>query len=391
MTHSSHLHGFDHELITPTPLLHRPFVPAIGRANFKQQPSDFIVKEIMPTKLTGQGEHLWIYLCKVGMNTAFVAKLLAEWANIPLRDVGYSGLKDRHAKTYQWFSLRLPKRQLAAMDFDEFAKPKLNEHESLTVLTHHWHDKKLHRSTHKFNDFIITLRHLTGDKAAIDAQLALIRQQGVPNYVGQQRFGHDGDNLNKASLFFDKIGQSSKPYKPSKKDMDKHSLYLSGARSAMFNAMLSERVRLGTWNQAISGDVFNLDGSHSLFVERVSDEIRQRVTEQDIHPTAPLFGVGELKNRDESLALYQAIIHQEAFGLFRQGLVKVGVKMAYRPLRLRLFDLDWTWQDDTLTLAFRLPSGAFATSVLFVLCDELRDAHDVISDKSPDTHHATAL
>lgn len=360
----------------PNHILCRPFTPAIVFANFKCRPTDFIVKEIMSTHFTHKGEHLWLYVCKTGMNTAFVTKLLAEWANIPLRDVGYSGLKDRHAQTYQWFSLRLPKRTMGTMDFQAFAKPHLHQSETLEVISHHWHNKKLHRGTHDLNEFIITLRQVRGDRQAIDAQLDLIRQTGVPNYIGQQRFGKDGGNLEKAKIFFDKILQTAKPYKPFKKDMDKHSLYISSARSVMFNAMLSQRVKLGLWHEAMSGDVFNLDGSGSIFAGEMSDDIKRRLAEQDIHPTAPLFGVGELKNRDESLALYQEILNQDEFDLLKQGLLKVGVKLAYRPLRLRILDLKWRWQsDDELILSFKLPSGAFATSVLFTLCDELNDDH----------------
>ncbi|WP_228157705.1 tRNA pseudouridine(13) synthase TruD [Moraxella bovis] len=158
--------------------LHRPFAPAIISADFKTYPTDFIVKELMTVDFSGQGEHLWVHVCKVGMNTAFVAKLLADWAGIAMRDVGYSGLKDRHAQTYQWFSLRLPKRGMPALEFDECVKNHLKEGESLTLIAHHWHDKKLHRGTHKANAFTITLRQVAGEISAINAQLTHIKQAG---------------------------------------------------------------------------------------------------------------------------------------------------------------------------------------------------------------------
>ena len=353
------------------PAPHRPFAPAIISADFKTYPADFIVKELMDVDFSGQGEHLWVHVCKVGMNTAFVAKLLANWANICIRDVGYSGLKDRHAQTYQWFSLRLPKRGLPTTAFDEFIKEYLKEGECLTLITHHWHEKKLHRGTHKANAFTITLRQVTGEISAINAQLAHVGQMGVPNYVGKQRFGHDGDNIHQAKVFFEKICSSGKPYKPFKKDTDKHSLYVSSARSMIFNALVSKRVQLGCWDKAISGDVFNLDGTGSIFCADIDDEIIRRVAEQDIHPTAPLFGVGELKNSDESLRIYQSVLTQDEFELFKNGLLKVGVKLTQRPLRLRIYHLDWQWSDNNLTLHFELPTGSFATSVLFAVCEHL--------------------
>lgn len=351
----------------------RPFTPAITHATFKHTPHDFIVKEIMDIEYTHDGEHLWLHVCKVGMNTAFVAKLLADWASIGVRDVGYSGLKDRHAETYQWFSLRIPHRQMPDTDFHEFIKPHLQEHESLTILAQYWHNKKLNRGTHKFNEFTITLKQVSGDKIAIDEQLKLIQKTGVPNYFGEQRFGIDGNNIDKTKLFFEKLLASNKPYKPFKKELDKHSIYISTAKSVIFNALLSKRVALGNWDKAVAGDVFNLDSTGSIFASAIDGEIIQRINDKDIHPTAPLFGVGEMRNTDESLAIYDNMLNQEAFNIFKQGLLKVNTKLSYRPLRLCVHELDWHWQDDDLVLKFVLPSGTFATSVLFAICEDLQE------------------
>lgn len=351
----------------------RPFTPAIAHATFKHTPHDFIVKEIMDIEYTHDGEHLWLYVCKVGMNTAFVAKLLADWAGMGVRDVGYSGLKDRHAETYQWFSLRIPHRQMPDTDFHKFIKPHLQEHESLTILAQYWHNKKLNRGTHKFNEFTITLKQVSGDKTAIDEQLQSIQTTGVPNYFGEQRFGIDGNNIDKTKLFFEKLLASNKPYKPFKKELDKHSIYISTAKSVIFNALLSKRVALGNWDKAVAGDVFNLDGTGSIFTSAIDGEIIQRINDKDIHPTAPLFGVGEMRNADESLAIYDNMLNQEVFNIFKQGLLKVNTKLSYRPLRLCVHELDWHWQDDDLALKFVLPSGAFATSVLFAICEDLQE------------------
>lgn len=101
--------SMDMAAITDTAQLPQPASPPMMQATYKANAEDFVVHEVLPLDLTGEGEHLWLHIQKLGMNTAFLAKLLAEWADIPLRDVGYSGLKDRHAITTQWFSLRIPK------------------------------------------------------------------------------------------------------------------------------------------------------------------------------------------------------------------------------------------------------------------------------------------
>ena len=181
---------------TDTAKLPQPTQPPLRQATYKAYATDFVVNEILPLDFTGEGEHLWLHIEKLGMNTAYLAKLLSEWAEIPLRDVGYSGLKDRHALTTQWFSLRLPKKQLPE---SEFAPLDIGVNESLTILAQQWHNKKLNRGTHRANQFIITLRDIQfadleatvseqdlsakkSDKSAVEQHLANISTTGVPNY-----------------------------------------------------------------------------------------------------------------------------------------------------------------------------------------------------------------
>ena len=142
---------------TDTAQLPQPIQPPIQQATYKAHATDFIVNELLPLEFTGEGEHLWLHIQKSGMNTAYLAKLLSEWAEIPLRDVGYSGLKDRHALTTQWFSLRIPKKQLPT---SEFAPVDIGADELVTILDQQWHNKKLNRGTHRANQFVITLRDI---------------------------------------------------------------------------------------------------------------------------------------------------------------------------------------------------------------------------------------
>lgn len=122
------------------PLLY-PQTPTIARAIYKTYSQDFIVEEQLTIDFSEQGEHLWLQLQKTGLNTAYVARLLAQWAQIPVKDVGYSGLKDRHAVTTQWFSLRLPHKHLPAADFAQFMATTLADGERITMLAQHWHGK----------------------------------------------------------------------------------------------------------------------------------------------------------------------------------------------------------------------------------------------------------
>lgn len=354
----------------------QPYTPCICNAQFKQTPQDFVVKEIINIDFSGQGEHLWLYIKKTNVNTNFVAKLLAHWANIAVCDVGYSGLKDRRAVTYQWFSLRIPKQQPPAVAFDVFLHAQsLNADESIVLLHQHWHHKKLHRGTHKSNHFTITLNQVIGNTALIDEQLSIIKEKGVPNYFGHQRFGINQNNIEQSQHFFEKQLRSNAPYKPHKKDMERHSLYISTAKSLIFNRILSKRVLLNNWDTPIKGDVFNLDGTGSIFTADIDDTLDERLKTGDVHIASILFGGGKRHSSDEALNIENAVLACADLTTFWQGLLKIGSQLSHRPLRMIPKQLTWHWQNDTLTLSFYLPSGAFATSLLDTISTELTHAH----------------
>ncbi|MDO4895839.1 MAG: tRNA pseudouridine(13) synthase TruD [Moraxella sp.] len=345
-----------------------PYAPTIKQATFKACADDFVVHEIMNIDFDHQGEHLWLFIQKTNLNTEFVARLLAKWTNITPNDVGFSGLKDRQAVTYQWFSLRLPKKQLPPSSFEGFAQAFLNDDESLNVIQQHWHGKKLHRGTHKANHFNITLKSVVGDKTSINEQLKLLQTQGVPNYFGEQRFGKNGNNLSQSTRFFEKLLGTDKPYRPHKKDRHKHALYISTAKSTIFNALLAKRVQMRCWDKPINGDVFNLNGTRSVFCADIDDTIRQRMTTGDIHPAGILYGTGKRLASSWALALENDVLAE--FKLLVDGLSKIDAKLDHRPYRLMIDELIWQWQDDTLTLSFTLPTGSFATAVLFAISDD---------------------
>ena len=83
--------------------------PAL-QARIRTTPEDFRVDELPGFEPSGSGEHLLLTVEKRGINTAFAARRLAEWAGVGEMAIGYAGLKDRHAVTRQRFSVHLPKK-----------------------------------------------------------------------------------------------------------------------------------------------------------------------------------------------------------------------------------------------------------------------------------------
>jgi tRNA pseudouridine13 synthase len=317
-----------------------------GRIRSEQQ--DFRVDEVLGFERSGSGEHLFLLIEKRGANTAWIAKQLAKWAAIAPMGVGYAGLKDRHAITRQWFSLHLPKRIAPATPFED---------PEATVIEQTWHNRKLPRGALKGNRFHLRLRAVEGEAAAIEQRLTDIAAGGVPNYFGAQRFGREGGNLDAARDMFG--GR--------RVDREQRSILISSARSAIFNALLAERVKRGDWDRLTQGEVCMLDGSHSVFgPEPITDALIERARLIDIHPTGPLWGSGALRCTGALAELETACA--DAFAELRAGLESVDLKQERRALRLPVRELIWRLEDaHTLNIEFFLPAGAFATSVLEAL------------------------
>ena len=305
-------------------------------AAIRTKPSDFHVSETLGWDFSSDGEHDYLWLQKTSANTEWVARQLARHADVPARDVGFAGLKDRHAVTTQWFSVpRWHAPDWSALDV-----------EGVEILDVQRHNRKLRRGAHERNVFRIVLR---GDgigrhSAELAERMALIRRQGVPNYFGKQRFGRDGSNIELADVWA--AGRRMPRHK--------RSLAISTVRALLFNEQLDARVRAGTWNVLLPGDTANLDGTGSVFdVGEVDDVLRARLEAMDIHPAGVLAG--------ENSALGPET--------WQKALDAARAEQGWRSFRLPVRDLDWSTEPDAVTVSFSLGRGAYATAVLREICD----------------------
>ncbi len=317
-------------------------------AQVRACPEDFRVDEQRDGEPDGEGEHLLLHIRKRNRNTDEVARALARCARVRARDVSYCGLKDRVAVTTQWFSVWLPGKP------DPDWSPILGE--DLELLSQVRTRRKLQRGGLRGNQFTLVLREVQGDRAALEERLATVVEHGVPNYFGEQRFGREGSNLAAAEAMFG--GRRVK-------DRHRRGLYLSAARSLLFNEVLAARVRDVSWGRALPGEALQLAGSRSFFVaEDIDDEIAARLASGDVLPSGPLWGRGELPSVAAARAAEEAVL--ATHGDFREGLEKAGLKQERRALRLPVADLGWQWLDggQDLQLTFSLPAGCYATAVL---------------------------
>jgi tRNA pseudouridine13 synthase len=316
------------------------------RARFKAEVEDFEVDELLGFEPTGAGEHVFLRIEKRGANTGWIAGRLARIAGVAPVAVGYAGLKDRHGVARQHFTVHLPRQ--AEPDWSPLAA------DGARVLMATRHRRKLPRGALAGNRFRIALRAVQGDAQAAQARLAAIAAGGVPNYYGEQRFGRAGGNVAAARAMF--AGR--------RVERAQRSILLSAARSHLFNTLLALRVQDGSWQQALEGDVFQLDGRGSVFGPEPIDEVlRQRVAIGEIHPTGPLWGTGPLRSTASVADREAAVAGAEPE--LAAGIVAAGMAQERRALRLRVKALVANWPSpDQLVLGFELPAGTYATVVL---------------------------
>ncbi|WP_346839394.1 tRNA pseudouridine(13) synthase TruD [Microbulbifer sp. SAOS-129_SWC] len=288
-------------------------------ADFRTQPEDFVVYELAAPSITDSGEHVYLHIRKRGANTGWVAQQLAQLAGVQTRDIGFYGLKDRHAVTTQWFSVWLG--QKAAPDWTA-----LNSGE-VELLQHGRGARKLRRGEHAGNRFAIRLRNVRGDSDAAQAVLAQV-SGGVPNYFGEQRFGRDGGNLDLARRLAEEGGRCRRSDK---------AFAMSAARSWLFNRVLAERVRTGRWQQPLDG-------------------------EPQEEPTGPLWGRGR-NPATAAVAELEAEVLAD-WASWCDWLEHCGLSQERRPLALVPAAFSHEWTGDDLRLEFALPGGGFATALL---------------------------
>lgn len=314
-----------------------------GTGRLRADPEDFRVGEVLGFEPGGGGEHLWLWIVKRDANSEDVAAEVARCCGVSRRQVGYSGRKDRHAETRQWFSVHLP--GVADPDWAAEATPNWRVEHAVR------HPRKLRTGTHRANAFRLRIRDFDGDRELAETRLTSIAESGFPNYFGPQRFGRNGENLARARAAL--AGGRRRL----------SGMQLSAARSWLFNLVLDRRVTGNSWCRALPDDALMLAGTHSMFRCRGDeDDLEARLEAHDIDPTGPMWGRGEAVAGPDAIARERTWLEDEV--ALCAALEALAVRHSRRPLRVRPANPDWRWDGDTLELEFTLPRGAFATSLV---------------------------
>ncbi|MFI4862537.1 MAG: tRNA pseudouridine(13) synthase TruD, partial [Phycisphaerales bacterium JB063] len=402
-----------------------PDLPGVGGA-LKQRPEDFLVEEQPLYEPSGEGEHLYLFIEKRELTTAEAIRRVATAFRTQRRNIGNAGLKDKHAVTRQHLSVWLPgvPDRVVAESIQ-----RVNENTKLNILWAERHGNKLRRGHHGGNRFVLRLReveptHVVRAKQIMD----ILEQRGVPNYVGEQRFGYrqnshvlgrlllqnDYDAFLAEMLGSDYATES--PYivegrahyrqgdyqqaldvwpktlrydrqaldalrqgKDARQavrsiDASQRGFLVTAWQSAVFNDVLDQRVKAGTFDTLLPGDLAWKHDNRSVFaVDEATAELENsadgRVPRGEVSPSGPYWGRGMTPASGEPLALERAAL--ERSGLTEGELANAdlrGVEGTRRPMRIMPRSAEVSAGVDEhgpyIKTSFDLPRGAYATMVM---------------------------
>src|SRR4051794_29288868 len=149
-----------------------PDFPGLA-GTIKQRAEDFFVQELPLYEPSGQGEHVYCEIQKVGLSTFDAVHQIARALDVSSRDIGYAGMKDARAVTRQMLSiLGTSEDAVRALKFP-----------NLSVLWAARHDNKLRLGHLAGNRFVIKIRDVQPtDVVKLRPVLDVIEKRGLPNY-----------------------------------------------------------------------------------------------------------------------------------------------------------------------------------------------------------------
>jgi tRNA pseudouridine13 synthase len=325
-------------------------LPGIG-GRIRSEPEDFRVDERPLYLPCGEGEHLYLRVTKRLLSTPDLVRRISLTVGVKVQGIGTAGLKDARAVTTQLVSLHgVPDERVARLKIDE---------QILAVEVLGRHRNRLRPGHHAGNRFRLVIRDVNeGTKEAVPVILETLSRRGIPNYFGPQRQGKTGGNYQVgAALLMDRSRRETM-------SRAKRIWYLNTFQSYLYNEILARRI--DRIDRMLVGDwAMKMDNGACFPVQDLAQE-QPRADRFEISPTGILFGSRVSWATGEPGEIEHAVVVEQ--GSTPEHLVEAakacGFRGERRSLRVPLTDLEWKLDASVLTLAFSLPPGAYATSVL---------------------------
>lgn len=344
--------------VEPDPIYHDPEdwplvtsdISGIG-GELKVEPAHFVVEEVPLYEPCGEGEHVYVRVTREGWTTRDLQREIADLFHLKNSHLGCAGLKDKHARATQTFSIHLLKA-----DPDEVAQ-RIETELGVTVEWATRHNNKIRRGHLIGNRFSISLLNPDGPHAALDRaqQIAeALRERGVPNYFGSQRLGENCENARHGREIL--LGERQKRGRWIRKFL------MSAYQSWLFNRWLAERNRCGWFDQILEGDVAKKTDTGGLFEVVDLSQEQPRFAQDEITYTGPIYGSKLWWAQGGPGELEARIVADE--GITDRHWAQARMKGTRRPARIVLHHLQVEQHSAGLHFQFSLPKGAYATTVL---------------------------
>ncbi|HTV20214.1 MAG TPA: tRNA pseudouridine(13) synthase TruD [Polyangiaceae bacterium] len=315
------------------------------------EPEDFVVDEQPLYVASGQGDHWYVRLRKREATTLDLRAAVAEAAGVAAGDVGYAGMKDKHAVTTQWLSVPV----VRARPPEAWQLPA-----PFSLLEVSRHNNKLRVGHLEGNHFTIRLVDVgAGAPEQLDRFFERVAAQGLTNYFGAQRFGSGQQNLDGA-LFALRRGRLGP------RAGTRGKFLASVIQSEVFNRYAIERVALGA-GRLLAGDVVRFRDGRAMFSVEDAEREQPRLDRGELRLTGPMVGPKMKASAGEPLRLEQAAL--DGLGLDEPALRALGrwAPGTRRDLLLWPSGLAHEPAAGGVTVRFALPAGAYASLVIRAL------------------------
>jgi tRNA pseudouridine13 synthase len=337
----------------------------------RAEPEHFVVEEVGLYEASGDGQHLYVNVTKVGLTTKEVQAHLEKLFGLERDSVGFAGMKDKVARTTQTFSLDVGFQPAA---FADEAAKRIEAEMPVKVNWAKFHRNKLRTGHLLGNRFEITVSDLAvaPDEAKVrgEAIAAEIRRRGLPNFFGMQRLGRNGNNVQQGLAML--MGERSRGDKWLRRFL------ISSYQSYLCNRYLVKRLEIDAFDRLLPGDVAKKVATGGMFdVQDVSAE-QPRYQAHEINFTAPIYGPRMWVAKAEAGQLEEAVFAESPVTL--ANFEKMRVEGTRRVGRLLVPDLTIVAGEQGITASFTLTKGAFATTVMRELMKVDDDHLSVVSE-----------
>jgi len=371
---------------------------------FKSKPEDFIVKEELWFKPSGKGDVFFVNFQKTELNTMDIIQHLCYGLRLERKELGIAGLKDRNWITEQ--RITIYKRVLNRIGWEQKFLEVLWQ--KTIILTTSWHNEPLAVWKNAWNYFKIKLQakqEISDEiKKNIENNIQKIQKNWFPNCFWKQRFGKWYRNFYRSKEIFEQektspLQRGTEGVQNKKWDFEIR-FKLQAYASMYFNEYTMKRRQ--KWQMFLGWDIM-VDNNNAFWTrvwiynewkvwlfnyEKCKKEFEGQNFVQPYYlsgetidlknwnlervPTWPMIGFNMLMPPKDSKSWIKdsKLLHEIDFE--NKGIntaKKYNIYWFRRPLWTKPKNLKYEREQENLILSFSLPTGSYATILLWTMLD----------------------